>query len=332
MSTGPDALLNLADAMAEDVLNTPDHEVLREVEEDFGDRRALANKFDQILEHTTKQVSVSGTARLAAFSQVRSFSLPDETIPWLKGIFDFGGRLSEFMSSLTPRTLAWSATAAVIVLVPAVVITAVVVKEQGAPGGQSSPVFATDQVASRDMKSDALPRAQVPGVAVGIEPPVVEPPAPSSVAAQPAAPVATEAAPAEPSFPPKRKLSDKEIATLVERGRKLAVAGDIHNARVVLQHAAEAGNATAALELGATYDPMELKSDALVKSPSAALSVAARAPAVDSSANIERKASAGYIERRAVLPDIAMARTWYQKAKDLGSPEAAGRLERLPRP
>ena len=37
------------------------------------------------------------------------------------------------------------------------------------------------------------------------------------------------------------------------------VAGDIPNARLVLQQAAEAGNAAAALELGATYDPIELE-------------------------------------------------------------------------
>jgi hypothetical protein len=44
-----DALDNLADALTEDILNTPDGELLREVEEDYGDPHALANKFDQIL-------------------------------------------------------------------------------------------------------------------------------------------------------------------------------------------------------------------------------------------------------------------------------------------
>ena len=46
-----DALDNLADVLTEDILNTPDDELLREVEEDYGDPRALANKFDQILYH-----------------------------------------------------------------------------------------------------------------------------------------------------------------------------------------------------------------------------------------------------------------------------------------
>ena len=93
------------------------------------------------------------------------------------------------------------------------------------------------------------------------------------------------------------KLSDEEIAALVAGGRQLIVAGDIPNARLVLQQAAEAGNATAALELGATYDPIELAK----------------------------------LGARDALPDIAMARTWYQKAKALGSTEAQVRLENLAR-
>jgi hypothetical protein len=51
-----DQIENLADALTEDILNTQDDELLREVAEDYGDPRALANKFDQILERAEKQV------------------------------------------------------------------------------------------------------------------------------------------------------------------------------------------------------------------------------------------------------------------------------------
>jgi len=71
-----DPLDNLADALTEDILNTPDDELLREVEEDYGDPRALANKFDQILERAEKQVFE--TARSAASPQVRSRRLSRE--------------------------------------------------------------------------------------------------------------------------------------------------------------------------------------------------------------------------------------------------------------
>src|SRR5216684_7177119 len=48
--------------------------------------------------------------------------------------FDFAARISEFLSGFTPRTLAWSATAAAVaILLQAAVITSVVVKDN-APG------------------------------------------------------------------------------------------------------------------------------------------------------------------------------------------------------
>jgi hypothetical protein len=251
MSTRPDALFNLADAMAEDILNTPDDEVLREVEEDFGDPRALANKFDQILERAEKQVF--GMARSAASPQVRPMSLPDKTTRWVKGIFDRGSRLSEFLSSLRPRTLAWSATAAAVaILVQAAVITALVVKEQDVPSERS--------------------------LARGPDLIVLGPPAET---------MPTALAPSS--------RRDEEIAALVAGGRQLMVAGDIPNARLVLRQAAEAANATAALELGATYDPTFLQQQAMTD-----------------------------------MADVRMARLWYEKARDLGSTEAARRLESLP--
>ena len=50
--------------------------------------------------------------------------------------FDLGSRISEFLRSLTPRTLARSAMAAALaILVQAAVIASVVVKERGSPSG-----------------------------------------------------------------------------------------------------------------------------------------------------------------------------------------------------
>jgi hypothetical protein len=255
-----DALDNLADALTEDILNTPDDELLREVEEDYGDPRALANKFDQILERAEKQVF--GTARSAASPQVRSsvldlpISLADETIRRVKGIFDLGSRLSEFLSSLRPRTLAWSATAAaVVILVQAAVITAVLVKEQGASSGPSLARIDTSSEPDVGVQSQ---------ISVGI----------------------TASSP---------RISEEAIAALVAGGRQLMVAGDIPNARLALQPLAEiARNATAALELGATYDPTILQQRAMTD-----------------------------------MADVGMARLWYEKARDLGSTEAAVRLEKL---
>jgi hypothetical protein len=87
-----------------------------------------------------------------------------------------------------------------------------------------------------------------------------------------------------------------EIAALLKRGQELVAQGRFRVARVVLEQAAESKSASAAFALGQTYDPL-----------------------------IERSAV-----RPDAPPDIAMARTWYEKAKDLGSPDAAQRLNRLP--
>src|SRR5262249_54335157 len=65
--------------------------------------------------------------------------------------------------------------------------------------------------------------------------------------------------PAQAIPPPEVVTRLMAIRVLLARGRQLKGSGDIPNARLVLQQAAEAGDATAALELGATYDPIELE-------------------------------------------------------------------------
>jgi hypothetical protein len=315
MSKRPDAFLNVADAMAEDILNTPDDEVLREVDKDYGDPHALANKFDQILERAEKQVF--GIALSAASPPVRSsvlglsVSSSDETIRWAKGIFDLGSRISAFLSSLSPRTLAWSATAAAVaILVQAAVITAVFIKQQAAPSGQSLIAGRKgDRLPMEAVLSQSPPPASSPEVATALAP--SSPPAGVGMAADRfstevlskspmSAEVASVLAPSSPpaaaaraDMPLGPMLSDEEAAALIAGGRQLMVAGDIPNARLVLQQAAQAHNAAAALELGATYDPTFLQPD------------------------------------MAAMGDVRMARLWYEKAKDLGSMEAAMRIERL---
>jgi TPR repeat protein len=85
---------------------------------------------------------------------------------------------------------------------------------------------------------------------------------------------------------------------LATRGEEFIAAGDIAGARLVLQRAAEARDAGAALLLGATYDPIMLEK----------------------------------FRVRGFAPDIATARTWYERAKEFGSAEASRRLEMLASP
>jgi TPR repeat protein len=98
-----------------------------------------------------------------------------------------------------------------------------------------------------------------------------------------------------PSSSPVRALDPEEIKLLVKQGEQFAEAGDLAGARILFQRAAEAGDATGATALGATYDP----------------TVLAKLGAVGIGADLER------------------ARFWYQKAVSLGSTDAKRRLDLL---
>lgn len=115
------------------------------------------------------------------------------------------------------------------------------------------------------------------------------PPPPAPVARQSAPPVVQQAA------SPSRALEREVIAGLVKRGEAYLENGDLASARLVLQRAAEAGNARAAFALGASFDPRVLKKSGLI----------------------------------GAVADAAQARAWYEKAKEFGSPEAPQRLEQL---
>jgi hypothetical protein len=92
-----------------------------------------------------------------------------------------------------------------------------------------------------------------------------------------------------------RRISTTEVRALLERGNALEATGDLAGARLVLQRAAEAGNARAAFMLAETYDPIVLET----------------------------------LRESGLASNVATARVWYAKAKDLGSDEAPERLERL---
>ena len=100
-----------------------------------------------------------------------------------------------------------------------------------------------------------------------------------------------------PLSSPAGKLDPQRVAWLLRRGAELMQLGDFSAARLLLRPAAEAGDAQAALMLGATFDPAII----------ADLGV------------------------RGLAPDAGAARVWYQRAMASGSTEASHRIERLAR-
>jgi hypothetical protein len=132
---------------------------------------------------------------------------------------------------------------------------------------------------------------------------VVQPPAAAPVVATPVrvetvavvppSPAPDQAVPAAPKLG--RELDAEAIKLLLQQGEQFVGSGDLVTARLVYRKAAEAGNAAAALALGATYDPVVLAK----------------------------------IGVRGMGADIEKARGWYEKAKEFGSPDAPRRLEML---
>jgi hypothetical protein len=122
------------------------------------------------------------------------------------------------------------------------------------------------------------------------------PTAPSGAAPYPS-PATRLQRPAAPSpTGPQLIPEDRERAmALFGRGNDQLAQGNVAAARLFFQRGADAGLAEAALALASTYDPEELIRLHVI----------------------------------GMQPDRNLARRWYERARELGAPEAEGRLKRL---
>jgi len=94
---------------------------------------------------------------------------------------------------------------------------------------------------------------------------------------------------------PSKTLDAETLAALMTRAKSLLALGDIAAARLVLERAANAQDASAAFLLAQTYDPAVL----------------------------------GVRDTRSITADPVMARDWYRKAASFGSADAQQRLTQL---
>jgi hypothetical protein len=93
------------------------------------------------------------------------------------------------------------------------------------------------------------------------------------------------------------QLPHEQVELLVARSHELISQGDVGAARTLLRRAAEARDASAALALGGTYDPIMLE----------------------------------ILKAQGVAGDTSVARDWYKRAAEFGSREAQDRLNLLGR-
>jgi len=136
----------------------------------------------------------------------------------------------------------------------------------------------------------------LPNPTKSIETPRAEPTNPLGLAA----PVPPAAAPSRRNDaaprPPELSIAEREKAEqLVKQGDQYLAHGKIGGARLFYRQAANAGYALAAIRLGATYDPAELSR----------------------------------LRVEGITPDAVEARKWYERARELGAPEADEHLARL---
>jgi len=102
----------------------------------------------------------------------------------------------------------------------------------------------------------------------------------------------TQNVPRPPELPAEERA---RVEKLIAQGQRYLEQGSVVLAREFFRRAADAGYAPGAIRLAATYDPAEL----------------------------------ARLQAQGVVPDRAEARKWYERAKELGAPEAEERLARL---
>jgi hypothetical protein len=144
--------------------------------------------------------------------------------------------------------------------------------------------------ATSPMPAQSPPQTETT-LAATAPPPLSPPPLLPTEAESP--PRVAPAAGADAPTAPPRSASD--IAKLLVRGDAFLSTGDVASARLFYERAADAGDGLAALQLGATFDPVMLS-----------------------------RASV-----RGVVADPAQAMSWYRRARELGAVEAEHRIKAL---
>src|SRR5229473_3166727 len=170
----------------------------------------------------------------------------------------------------------------------------------GATTDQSAPQAALNPPAVRQILLEVLARASDPvtPASVNASAPRLGTPSREAIVSAyhtalqsqaPAARTGNEAA------APSKTLDAETLAALMTRAKGLLALGDIAAARLLLERAANAQDASAAFLLAQTYDPAVL----------------------------------GVRDTRSITPDPVIARDWYRKAASFGSADAQQRLTQL---
>jgi hypothetical protein len=110
------------------------------VEQALAGDRELARRYELVREELAETIhlneSLGAPSARAMEKLFAAIDAEEARSPRRQRSLDLGGRISEFLSQFTPRTLAWSAAAALVAIVAqAAVIAAVVLKEETPSSG-----------------------------------------------------------------------------------------------------------------------------------------------------------------------------------------------------
>ncbi len=269
-------------------------------------RSRLAKAPERVLEPA---VPPSTTPTVGAGVRLMSGVLVAAAVAGIAGYF-WGFRLSTQSPQVAPASD--QANVRTALSTPAATLTA----SNPDSARPSGPLTKSLQFAPASNQTNALPAPSRP--AANLKAPNSDPEPPSRPAAAPGpAPVdarraandatsvdaarrpllsARPISPSSASRPPASADNASEIAAKMKIGAELMASGDITAARMMFERAAEAGEAAGAFALAETYDPVVLRRLRL---------------------------------RGGIAPDVALARRWYEKARDLGSIAAPERIVRL---
>jgi hypothetical protein len=170
----------------------------------------------------------------------------------------------------------------------------------GATRDQSATQAASNPPAVREILLKALARASDPvtPASVNASAPRLGTPSREDIVSDDRAALQSQAPAARTgneAAAPSKTLDAETLAALMTRAKSLLALGDIAAARLLLERAANALDATAAFLLAQTYDPAVL----------------------------------GVRDTRSIRADPVMARDWYRKAASFGSADAQQRLTQL---
>jgi hypothetical protein len=205
---------------------------------------------------------------------------------WKTGALAFAAIVATFVAVKNPFTVFANATASLIGIadVRSTPAPAAPPRQTAAAATANTPTM----VAGPALAATSAPLPSRDEIAIALR--TAHQQAPAEIQQQP-----TVAAPPPVAAAPARRIDSAELANLMTRAKSLLQSGDISPARLLLERAAEAQEASAALLLAQTYDPTVL----------------------------------GTQDIRNITPDPAMARQWYQRAAQLGSVDAQRRLSQL---